>query len=172
MPRNRNTIPARAKAPQKTVQKTARSLPSPDRAVEQAIESIAALRGIYIRETDALNATDTKSFLALQDEKLEAARSYGERIETLLARREDMKAVNPILKKRLEEMRSDFAILSRKNKEALERMQRCTRRLDATLRRAAKETLQKNLSFNYGENGALKGHARKTISTGGINETA
>jgi len=144
---------------------------SPDKAMQEMIDVIDVLRGVYVRETEALGAADAKSFLALQDEKLRAADLYQTKIKEAVARQEELKSANPVLKKRLNEMQQDFRVLSRKNREALERMQRCTHRLNGTLRRAARDAAQKQLAFSYGETGALEGHKRKSISTG-VRETA
>lgn len=143
----------------------------PEKAMQEMMETIDSLRDVYVRETDALESVDTKAFLDIQEEKLSAAKRYQMNVEQMLARREELKEVNPLLRKRLEEMQAEFAELSKKNVEALERMQRTTDRLGDTIRDAAKEAAKKNNAFSYGESGTMHGAEKKSVSMG-VSETA
>jgi hypothetical protein len=143
----------------------------PNKAMQEMMSTIDNLRAIYVQENEALDTSDTKTFMELQEKKLEAARSYQEGIETILARKEQMKKANPLLKKRLAEMQKDFSDLAAKNIESLKRMQRCTHRLGELIMNAAKDAARSQRSFVYGETGAMRGSERKTVSMG-VSETA
>lgn len=143
----------------------------PERAMQEMMESINTLRGVYQQETEALITVNTQAFLDLQTQKLEAARAYQRGIEDILERREEMQTINPLTKKRLMEMQKDFSTLSQQNMEALKRMQRTMDRLSQTIRKAAKDAAHKQRAFSYGESGTLQGDDKKIVSTG-ISETA
>lgn len=144
----------------------------PNRAMQEMMDTIDTLRGVYIRETDALNNTDTKAFLELQEKKLDIARKYQMGIEDLLARKDQMKTVNPLLKNRLATMQKEFAELADRNMEALKRMQRCTERLGAVIMNAAKESASKQRAVAYGQCGTMKDRNEKKTVSMGISETA
>ncbi len=144
----------------------------PDRAMQEMMNIIDNLRGIYVKETDALTHADTDLFLKIQDEKLEAAKQYQRGIEFILDNKSDMRAAHPNLKTRLQAMQEEFAELSQRNMEAIRRMQRCTQRLGETIMNAAREESRKTRAFSYAENGAIAASDRKSVSMGSINETA
>jgi hypothetical protein len=144
----------------------------PSAAMREMMQTIDALRQVYVRETGALNTADAKTFMALQDEKLEAARRYQRGVEEMLERREELKNVSPAMKKRLEDMQKEFSGLARQNMEALERMQRIAQRLGNTLRAAAKEAAVRQRGVSYNEIGKMSGNGRKPVSAGSLSETA
>ncbi len=144
---------------------------NPDKAMQEMMNVIDTLRLVYLRETDALTKSDTETFLSLQGEKLEAARSYQNGIRQMLERKDEMKEASPDLKNRLGDMQKDFSALAQKNAEALQRMNRCIERLGNTIRNAAKETAKKQHGFSYDQTGSMKHTEKKSISTG-VSETA
>ncbi len=144
---------------------------NPNALIQDMMETIDALRGVYVRETESLESADTQAFLAIQEEKIEAARKYQEGIERIVERKADMAAVNPLLKKRLEEVQKEFSTITVKNLEAIKRMQRTTERLGNTIRNAAKESARRQRAFSYGDTGALQASDKKTVSMG-VSETA
>ncbi|MCB9982319.1 MAG: hypothetical protein H6861_01420 [Rhodospirillales bacterium] len=143
----------------------------PNKAMQEMMDVIDHMRGVYIRETDALEHMDTKGFLALQDEKIQATNIYKSGIEDILQRKNEMKSVQPNLKKQLERMQAEFAALSSQNMVALKRMQRTMERLGQTVQKAAKESVNRQRAFSYTPSGQLQHDERKGISTG-ISETA
>lgn len=144
---------------------------SPEEAIQDMMGTIDTIRDVYARETEALTAANTRAFLDMQEEKLQAARKYQIGIEAILNRRGDFKNVNPVMKKRLADMQAEFAAITRKNMEALDRMQRCVHRMGETISSAARETAAKNRTFSYGENGKAHVNVRQAVSMG-ISETA
>lgn len=144
---------------------------NPNVAMQEMMNTIDVLKDVYKRETVALEQADTRAFLSMQNEKLQAARAYQDGIGQILQRREEMKKANPLLKKRLEDMQKDFATLSMKNMDALQRMARVSERLGNTIRVAAKDAAVKKRTFSYGENGTMKSTEKKTVSMG-VSETA
>ena len=143
----------------------------PGKAMQEMMETIDKLRGIYVRETGALVAANTQAFLDIQQEKLNAARNYQRSIEEIINRKDEMKAVNPIIKKRLNDMQQQFSVLARENMEALARMRRCVGQLGETISNAARKTAKNQRAYSYGENGHLQISSKKSVSMG-ISETA
>lgn len=138
----------------------------PGAAVNEVLRTIEALREIYVLETNALENTDTKTFLDLQDNKLQTANLYQAQIETLMSRKDELKKINPKLKTQLTAMQKEFSELVSQNKSALERMQKCVTRLGETLRKAAKEAVSKDRAVNYRETGKVEENERKALSMG------
>ena len=144
---------------------------SPEKAIQEMMETIDALRGVYIEETTALEAADTPAFLSVQDKKLNTAMRYERGIQEIIARKEEMRKIDPALKRRLETMQNDFSNIAKENMEALTRMQRTMERLGNTIRDAAKEAVNQQRAYSYGESGALQSNEKRVVSTG-ISETA
>ena len=144
---------------------------APDQAINEMMETIDALRSVYIEENKALEDTDTKAFMALQDKKFETAKLYQRGIEEIIARKDEMRRVDPSLKRKLERMQADFGKLAATNKDALKRMQRTMDRLNNTIRNAAKDAVNKQQATSYGECGRLHTTEKRVVSTG-ISETA
>lgn len=143
----------------------------PHKAMQEMMSTIDHLRDVYIKETDALENSDSKAFLALQNDKLNAAQNYQSGIEQILIRKDEMRSVDPSLRKRLQKIQSEFAELGKKNMDALTRMQRCTERIGKRIRNAAKDAVHKNRAFSYDARGSLQKMEKKSVSTG-ISETA
>lgn len=144
---------------------------NPDQVLQEAITHISALREVYVRENKALSSSDTAGFLALQEEKLAAARNYQHSVSGILKEREAYGSFNPVLKNRLQAMQTDFSGLMKTNMDMLERMRRCTERLGEMIMSAARDAAQRERAVNYGECGNLQGEDRKSVSMG-LNETA
>lgn len=144
---------------------------SPEKAMNEMMGTIDDLRSIYLEENKVLEAVDTKGFMALQDKKFQTAKLYQQGIEEILARKDEMRRVDPSLKRKLQRMQADFTTLATKNKDALKRMQRTMARLNDTVRTAAKEAVNKKQATSYGECGRLQNTEKRIVSTG-ISETA
>lgn len=144
---------------------------SPGKAMQEMMDIIDVLRRVYVRETEALTAADTKTFLSIQEEKLAAARNYQTGIKQILARKDEMRQADPTLRQRLEEMQGEFTELAAKNAQALQRMNRGIERLGDVIRSAAKRAAQDERSFSYDATGIMRNTEGKTVSTG-ISETA
>ena len=143
----------------------------PKRAIQEMMDTIDVMRSIYERETDALEKLDTKGFLSMQDEKLQAASLYKARIGELLARKDEMRRIDPVIKNELERSQTKFSALAEKNMSALKRMQRTTERLGGTIQKIAKDSANKQRSFSYGETGHMHKNEKKRVSIG-VSETA
>lgn len=145
---------------------------NPSKAVGEMIETITRLHGIYELETEALLKSDTKAFMALQNDKLDSARDYQDGIAQLLMRREEMKNIAPDLRAKLEQMQAEFGKLTGRNLKAIERMQKAMNRFGGTLREAAREAVKKERTTSYNANGCISTNSMKSISAGTISETA
>ena len=144
---------------------------SPEAAMQEMMVTIDQIRDVYTRETEALDATNTHAFLEMQQEKLQAARKYQLGIEDIMRRRDEFKNISPLTKKRLADMQAEFAAITRKNMEALDRMQRCVHRMGETISAAAREAAAKHTTFSYGQSGRANVNVKQAVSMG-ISETA
>lgn len=158
-------------AREKTKTKIIEQASSSASAMQEMMETIDALRGVYARETEALAKADTQGFFALQDEKMETARRYQGSVERILAHKDEIAAADPQLKNRLAASYKEFSAASEKNMNALARMSRCIDRIGDTMRHAAKEEAAKKRAFSYGQSGVLQRAEHKSVSMG-VSETA
>ena len=143
-----------------------------NQALKLLISGLQDLHKIYKEETNVLQNVDSKSFLDMQDKKFKTAIRYEAMIREIMTRKDDIKNANPALKKQLKDAQKKFSELTTDNLKAVERMQKCTRRLGDTLRKAAIHATQNQRASSYSGNGALSNGAKhKSVSTG-INETA
>ncbi|MFP4312696.1 MAG: flagellar protein FlgN [Alphaproteobacteria bacterium] len=148
-------------------------LPSnPRRALQEMMETIDNLRTVYEQETDALSRSDVKTFMELQDRKIESARIYQDNVAQLLARKDDMKNLEPAAREKLEKMQKEFSELAARNMKALEKMQKTMDRFSGTLRDAARDAVKKDRSHNYTAHGRMDLDNAKRLTTGTISETA
>lgn len=144
----------------------------PQRAAEEMLSIIVDLQTVYDQETAALKSMDVDGFMAMQDQKIAAARRYESAAAQFLKRQREMQALPNGIKAKLADMQNAFADMVHKNRTALERMQRTTKRLGETIQDAAKTAIQKRTNSIYGQNGALStSKATKNMSVG-IIETA
>ncbi|MCI5060243.1 MAG: flagellar protein FlgN [Alphaproteobacteria bacterium] len=140
----------------------------PNKAINEMMVTIDALRNSLVEETNALNEADTQTFMSLQDNKLHIAGDYLEGMSQLLARKDELKSADPKLKKRLEEMRKDFADIAHENHAALQRMQNGMKRLGERIMEKAKEAAKKEKQIIYGASGHMKQGLKASI---GVNES-
>lgn len=126
----------------------------PRKAIDEMMATIDALRAVYIEETDALENVDTRRFMDLQERKIETARNYQSGIAQILARKDEIRAADPDLRTRLVRMQEDFADLSAKNMQALERVKNSVTKLGERMMRSARDAAQKDV-VNYGKRGQL-----------------
>lgn len=144
---------------------------TPEKAMNEMMDTIDSLRSVYIEENKTLENVDTEGFMALQDKKFATAKLYQQGIAEILIRKDEMRRVDPALKRKLERMQADFTTLAAENKDALKRMQRTMERLNNTIRSATKEAINKNQATSYGECGRMQDMKKRVVSTG-ISETA
>lgn len=126
----------------------------PRKAIEEMMATIDALRAVYIEETTALDNVDTRRFMDLQERKIETARNYQHGIAQILARKDEIRAVDPTLRERLVARQEEFAALSAKNMQSLERVNRSVKKLGERMMKSAREAAQKDV-VNYGKRGQL-----------------
>lgn len=142
-----------------------------DAALGEVIKTIDALRLVYEEENLALIKMDSKTFIALQDKKADAARMFQIHMGQMIARKEELKSVPQILKDNLRAAHSRFQEISIKNMIAIERMQRCTERLGNTIRSAAIKAAQDMRTYSYGETGSISSFAKNKLVSSGLSET-
>jgi hypothetical protein len=126
----------------------------PKKAMQEMMATIDALRGIYMEENAALEKSDTRTFMGLQERKIETARQYQSRIAQILERRDEIRAADPTLRQRLVAMQDEFSAIATENVRGLERVQRGVKRLGDRVMGAAREAAQKDV-VNYGKKGVL-----------------
>ncbi|MGH1455687.1 MAG: hypothetical protein ACRBDI_02810 [Alphaproteobacteria bacterium] len=140
-------------------------------ALKEVMKSIKTLEGVYEKENNALKSMNTKGFVALQDDKLDAARHYQNIMGQMLSRKDEIAQADPKLKERMKDAYAEFKSISRENMASIERMQRCTERLGDTIRNAAIRSAQTQRSYIYGENGALSNSTQNKAVSSGLSET-
>lgn len=141
----------------------------PNKAMQEMMTTIDALRHSLVEETNALKEADTQTFMSLQDSKLAVARKYVEGMNQLLERKDELRDADPTLKGRLEKMRGEFSQTAKENHAALERMKNGMKRLGERIMETAREAARKEDELVYGANGHMRRGLKSTI---GINESA
>jgi hypothetical protein len=141
----------------------------PNKAMQDMMDTIDALRQVFVKENEALANADTKRFLALQDEKVAAAKRYQKGSEQFLARREELKTANPDKLVAFEDLYESFSETTRENLTQLSRMKKGMSRLHDHVMKAARDSADKD-GVNYSAHGQLKSHTRSLSM--GLNESA
>ena len=146
----------------------------PNKAIQEMMDLIDALRHIYAMENEALLAADTARFFSLQETKVEAARRYHEGAVQLMKAREEFgegfkNKVDPELRLRLLKMQEDFSALTQTNLTALDRLRRSVQRLSDRVMMAARDVVIKG-RVKYGLRGALESNTRRVSLS--LNESA
>lgn len=141
----------------------------PNRAMQEMMSTIDRLRLSLIEETRVLKEADTRTFLSLQDEKLDIARDYLDGMTQLLSRKDELKQADPALTDRLEKMRVEFADIAHENHAALERMKNGMKRLGERIMETARETAKKEDQIVYGASGQMQTGLKASI---GVNKSA
>lgn len=126
----------------------------PKKAIQEMMATIDALRSLYLEENEALEKSDTRSFMMLQERKIETARKYQSGIAQILERKDEIRAADPALRQRLVAMQEEFSSITSRNVQALERVQRGVKRLGERIMNAARDAAQKDV-VNYGKKGVL-----------------
>lgn len=162
----KNTAP---KQPQEPVRKKYVLPSNPNKAMQEMMTTIDKLRLTMVEETNVLKDADTKTFLAMQDKKIDVARDYLEGMTQLIARKEELKKADPALTQRLEKMRLQFAETVHDNHAALARMQNGMKRLGERIMETAREAARRQEQIVYGANGHMLSGSKATI---GVNESA
>lgn len=140
-------------------------------ALREVVTRMDALNDVFEQETEALNNIDNKTFIALQDQKLATAVEYQDCMTQIMARKNELKKADPMVKEKLKEMQARFQDIAKRNMEALERMNRCTERVGNTIRNAAIRAANKERGFSYGEDGNIPTTSKKRSVSTGLSET-
>ncbi|MDH5722210.1 MAG: hypothetical protein OEY94_02675 [Alphaproteobacteria bacterium] len=140
-------------------------------ALQEVMNAILGLQKIYEFENEALMAADTKKFLEIQDDKLQAATTYQSYMAQILGRKDELANLDPHIKEKFKSIQKEFSELSDRNLVAIQRMQRCTEMVGETLRNAAIRSVKSQRGFNYAENGSFVDNKKRGLSSG-LSETA
>ncbi len=142
----------------------------PKRAMQDMMETIDALRNVYVAETTALQTADTAAFFSLQDQKIEAAQNYHSGISEFLSRKDEIMTVHPDLKSLIRRKQEEFSEIARENLDALDRMRRTVDRMGNRIMKAARDTAARE-GVTYGNSGSMNSYRNKPV-TMGLNESA
>lgn len=137
-------------------------------ALRELIVTVTALRDVLLKENDALDHSNTRAFLAMQDEKVTVARRY-EALMTELLSREDIKSADPALKQQLLSIESGFTAVMKENLTKLDRMKGATEKLGERIMKSARKSAESMTQFAYGSGGTMQ---RGTKATIGVSEQA
>lgn len=152
-----------------TAKKASHLSSNPNKAMQQMMVTIDELKARTIKETAALNESNTSLFMDLQDEKLTVAREYLHGMEDLMSRSDEMKNASPAIKEKFKEVRENFALIAKENLEAIEKMRNGMRKLEERIILAARKEADSKSKFSYGSNGYLQNGIASRI---GVNESA
>ncbi len=150
-------------------QKSNDTLNDPNVALMDMMRTVRTLKSVVEKETDVLERTDISAFMSLQDEKLEVARSYHDKMADLLARKDQIKLAKPELKAALARAQKEFSEIVETNRTQLERMERSTKRLGDRIMSVARNEAAKENQIIYGSSGRVHGRDKASI---GVNESA
>lgn len=157
-PENAATAPAPAPAPVADINTMMRNL----------ILTVTALRDVLIRENEALDQSNSRAFLALQDEKVAVARRY-EGLMMNLMDRSDIKSADPKLKQQLLAMEQGFSGVMKENLTKLTHMKNATEKLGERIMKSARKSADSVGQFAYGASGTMQKGVTTTI---GVSEQA
>lgn len=137
-------------------------------AMRELIVTITALRDVLLKENDALDHTNTRAFLAIQDEKVTIARKY-EALMTDLLSRADLKTADPAIKQQLLSIETGFTTVMKDNLTKLDRMKNATEKLGERIMKSARKSAESMTQFAYGSGGTMQKGTKATI---GVSEQA
>lgn len=144
----------------------------PSRAMQEMMNIIDSLTRLYTQEADALEKTDTAEFISIMQNKEHMTNRYLMGFQNLINRKDEIKnSASPSLRITLEEKERALKIAGQRTVSALERMERCTKRLSDSILNAGREAAAKQRVFSYGENGIVNKSEHKTVSMG-VKQTA
>ena len=136
--------------------------------LKELMITITALRDVLLKENDALAHTNTRAFVAVQDEKVAVARKY-EALMTDLLSREDIKSADPQIKKQLLSLEQGFTEVMKDNLIRLDRMKNATEKLGDRIMKSARKSAEGMTQFAYGAAGTMQKGTKATI---GVSEQA
>lgn len=132
------------------------------------IITVTALRDVLIRENEALEQSNSKAFLDIQDEKVAVARRY-ETLMTAMLDRKDIGSADPKLKAQLLFLEEGFTTVMKDNLVRLERMKNATERLGERIMKSARKSAESAAQFAYGASGVMQKGVKATM---GVSEQA
>ena len=136
--------------------------------LKELMITITALRDVLLKENDALAHTNTRAFVAVQDEKVAVARKY-EALMTDLLSREDIRNADPQIKKQLLSLEQGFTEVMKDNLIRLDRMKSATEKLGDRIMKSARKSAESMTQFAYGSTGNMQKGTKATI---GVSEQA
>lgn len=136
--------------------------------LKDLIITVTALRDVLLRENDALDHTNSRAFMDIQDEKVAVARRY-ETLMTNLLDRTDIKSADPKLKQQLLSLETGFSGVMKENMAKLERMKSATEKLGERIMKSARKSAESIGHFAYGAGGTMQRGVKSTI---GVSEQA
>ena len=140
----------------------------PNKAMQEMMTTIDRLRATLIEETNAVKKADTKTFMAMQDNKIAVSSEYLDGMTQLLSRTNELKDADPSLKDRLEAMRLDFSEIAQENHAALNRMKNGMQRLGERIMEKARTAAKEHDQIIYGSSGHMQTSLKSSM---GINES-
>lgn len=140
-------------------------------ALRTVMGTIKKMNALYEEETTALQATNSKKFMSLQDKKIKITRAYETQMAQMLARQNEIKTADSQTKEKLKQLYAEFSDVAERNLRAISRMQRSTERLGNTIRNAAIKSAQKQRGYIYGETGELSPSSQRKVVSSGLSET-
>jgi hypothetical protein len=141
----------------------------PNKALQEMMGSIDALRKVIEEENKALKEADVHRFMDLQERKISITKQYEDHTRQALRRREELKNAAEGQKKALRDAYKDFSRLSQENLSLIDRMRNSIGRLNRRIMIAARDVADKK-GVNYGSSGEMHNELRGLSM--GLNESA
>lgn len=138
-------------------------------ALLHTIIAVTALRDVMIKENEALEHSSTRTFMELQEEKVDTARRYELLVTSLMNRPAEIKTADARLKEQLERLQASFGEVATKNRAHIERMRNATKLLGDRIMKGAREEAERQSQFAYGASGTMQKGTKTLI---GVDERA
>lgn len=134
----------------------------PNKAMQEMMQVIDALRTLYVTENEALFAADTKKFLGLQPDKKKITDDYSAGARQIIARGDEFKVASPILREKLKQQQQEFSQIAERNLEGIDRLQHGVKRFQGRIINAARDAVRKEHSV-YTARGVI-GESRRAVA--------
>lgn len=132
--------------------------------IMEILGTLEEFSAVLKKETAALRKLDFKTVDTLQDGKRDVAKRYQGMVNALVARSEEMAALEKPLRERLVKARTGFTLLLGENMRALEAVKDSSQRLVNKILDAARQAVTDENQTNYSARGKAQAYKTSTLS--------
>jgi hypothetical protein len=131
---------------------------------EDVLQVLAGFNALLRDETDAVKRRDFERVDALQQEKREFARIYGDLVNGLAAHKAEIAQLDAHVRDRLITARTAFTITLDENMRALDLCKRNAQRLANRILDAARLSVREECQTHYSAKGQMQAYKSSTLS--------